>query len=301
MTSNLAMLIVLDGIAYGSLMFLVAVGLSLIFGVLQILNVAHGSFYAIGAYAAASFGLATAATGVSPWLNFPLLLLAAALTGVLLGGLIELLLLRRIYGKEQDLQLLVTFAVFMILEDLQKMVWGVKPYFMGAPLQLLGTVEAMGVTYSVYQLGLLPAVAVLVFLGLRFLLKRTFAGRVLRAVTEDREAAQAMGINSKKVFLLTFIAGGCLAALAGALAAGSSSIVPGLGAQMTIMSFAIAATAGLGQIEGAAIAALMIGLGRSLAVYFAPELDVVIPFAIMFCVLLFKPAGLFSLAATRKV
>lgn len=301
MSFSVILLATLDGLSYGAQIFLVAVGLSLIFGVLRIVNVAHGSFYAIGAYVAATFGMWIAAAGISPWLSYPAMLLAAVGVGVVVGGLLEVTLLRRIYGKEQVLQLLITFAAFMILEDVQKAIWGVTPYFVNTPLSLLGTVNVMGINYSVYQLAVLPLVAVAVLIGLRFVLRYTRIGRIVTAVTEDREASMAMGVDSSKVYLFTFIAGASLAAFGGALASGSTSLVPGMGAGMIILSFAVAATAGLGQIEGAAVAALMIGLGRSIAVYLAPEFDVVMPYLIMFIVLLFKPQGLFSTIQTRKV
>lgn len=295
------LLAALDGLAYGSLIFLVAVGLSLIFGVLGIVNVAHGSFYAIGAYVAAASVLALGTAGLPTWLAFPALLIAAALVGILVGGLVEIALLRRVYGKEEVLQLIVTFAVFMILEDAQKVVFGVQPYFANAPMNWLGTVEVFGIFYTTYQLILMPLVAAAVLLGLRFFLRRTSFGRAIVAVTQDREAATAMGIDAARVYLITFIIGASLAALGGALASATTSLTPGIGAGTLVLSFAVAATAGLGRIEGAAVAALLIGLGRSAAVYFAPEFDVLIPYLIMMLVLLVRPQGLFSTVQTRKV
>ncbi|PZR96807.1 MAG: branched-chain amino acid ABC transporter permease [Stutzerimonas stutzeri] len=301
MPPEMLLLAALDGLAYGSLIFLVAVGLSLIFGVLGIVNVAHGSFYAIGAYVAAAAVLALGAAGLPTWLAFPALLLAAALVGILVGGLVEIALLRRVYGKEEVLQLIVTFAVFMILEDAQKVVFGVQPYFANAPMNWLGTVEVFGIFYTTYQLILMPLVAAAVLLGLRFFLRRTSFGRAIVAVTQDREAATAMGIDAARVYLITFIIGASLAALGGALASATTSLTPGIGAGTLVLSFAVAATAGLGRIEGAAVAALLIGLGRSAAVYFAPEFDVLIPYLIMMLVLLVRPQGLFSTVQTRKV
>lgn len=301
MPPEMLLLAALDGLAYGSLIFLVAVGLSLIFGVLGVLNVAHGSFYAIGAYVAAAGVLAMAGMGLPAWLAFPFFLVAAALVGALLGGAVEALLLRRIYGKEEVLQLLVTFAVFMILEDAQKVVFGVQPYFANTPMNWLGTVEVFGIFYTSYQLILIPAVALAVLVGLRAFLRRTAFGRTIVAVTQDREAATAMGIDATRVYLITFIIGATLAALGGALSSATTSLTPGIGSGMIVLSFAVAATAGLGRIEGAAVAALLIGLGRSVAVYFAPEFDVLIPYLIMVAVLLIKPEGLFTTLQTRKV
>src|SRR3712207_3912453 len=256
----------LDGLSYAALVFMVAVGLNLIFGVLRIVNVAHGSLFAIGAYAAASLSLFFAARGLPPWASYVALVLAAALVGALLGPLIERLLLRRIYGHEEVLQLLVTFALFMVLEDVQKLIWGVQPISQDAPLKALGTVDVpFGddvIPFTAYQLFVLPGVALLTLVGLAWFLRRTLTGRVIVAVTTDKEAATAMGIDATRVMLLTFTFGAALAALGGALASPTTSLVPGVGASTIVLSFAVVATAGLGQIEGAALTSLLIGLGQ---------------------------------------
>lgn len=301
MTGATILLAIFDGVAYAALVFMVAVGLTLIFGVLRILNVAHGSLYAIGAYLTASIGGAIFAMGWSPVLAFPLMLVSAALVGVLLGAPMERLLLRRIYHRPEVLQLLVTFAVFMILEDVQRLVWGNQPYFESSALALLGNVQVFGVYYTVYQLILLPLVAIATLIGLRLFLRRTLTGKLITAVTEDREAAQSIGIDADRVYLLTFVLGAALAGLGGALASPTTSVLPGIGAEMIVLSFAVVATAGLGQIEGAALTALMIGLGRSFAVYLFPELQVLVPYLIMLAVLLVRPEGLFGSPAARKI
>jgi branched-chain amino acid transport system permease protein len=298
-------LALLDGIASAALIFMVAVGLNLVFGVLRVLNVAHGSLFAIGAYAAASIGMFLVSAGLPAWASLPALLLAALLVGVVLGPLIERLVLRRIYGEEPVLQLLVTFALFMILEDAQKLLWGVQPVSFSTPVSLLGTVDVpFGldvIPYNTYQVIVLPAVAVATLAGLALFLRRTLTGRIIVAVTADREAATAMGIDARRVFLLTFTFGAVLAALGGALSAPTASLVPGIGASTIVLSFAVVATAGLGQIEGAALTALLIGIGRSVAVTFAPEFEVVVPYLIMVAVLLVRPQGLFGVVETRRV
>lgn len=301
MHPQLLFLAVFDGLAYAALLFLVAVGLSLVFGVLRILNVAHGSFFAIGAYLAASGGIAIASMGLSPWLAYPAMALAAALVGIVLGGALERLLLARIYGREDVLQLLVTFAAFMILEDVQRLVWGTQPYFQAGPLELLGNVELFGVFYTRYQILLLPAVALAVLVALRLFLRRTLAGRLVLCVAEDREAATSVGVDANRICLLTFVIGTSLAALAGALASATTSVVPGMGAEMIVLSFAVAATAGLGRIEGAAATAVLIGLGRSAAVYVFPELEVLVPYLVMTAVLLVRPDGLFGRRESRRI
>lgn len=301
MNSTLFALAVFDGIAYAAMVFMVAVGLTLIFGVLRVLNVAHGSFYAIGAYLTASAGLFLLAAGAPGWIAFPVMLIAACIVGVVIGGPIERLLLRRIYAKEEALQLLVTFAVFMILEDVQRLIWGASPLWQSSASDMLGVVELFGVQYSRYQLILMPAAAITVMFGLRYFLRYTRTGRLILAVTEDREAATSIGIDADRVYLLTFVIGAALAAFGGAMHSASTSVLPGMGANMIVLSFAVAATAGLGQIEGAIVAALLIGLGRSFAVYLAPELADLMPYLIMLLVLLVRPEGIFGTSKVRKI
>jgi branched-chain amino acid transport system permease protein len=299
MDSTIAVLAVLDGLSYAALVFLVSVGLSLIFGVLRVVNVAHGSLYAYGAYMAATLSLMVAP--VSPWLTFPALLVASVLVGVVIGGLMERFLLRPVYGREEVLQLLITFAVFMIMDNLQRLIWGVQPIFAAEPLRLLPNISVMGVTYTSYQVLLLPLLAAITLVALRYFLRHTLSGAVILAVTEDREAATAIGIDARKVFLVTFMIGASLAALGGALASPTTSLVPGMGTDMIVLSFAVAATAGLGQIEGAAVTALMIGLARAFAIYIQPEFEVLVPYLIMVIVLLVRPMGLFGVSHVRKI
>lgn len=299
MNSTIAILAALDGISYAALVFLVSVGLSLIFGVLRIVNVAHGSLYAYGAYLAATLSLLVAP--ISPWLTFPMLLIAAVAVGVVIGGALERFLLRPVYGQEEVLQLLITFAVFMIMDNLQRIIWGVQPIFASEPVKLLPNVRVLGVSYTSYQVILLPAVAVLTLLGLRYFLRRTLSGAVILAVTEDREAATTIGIDAQRVFLVTFMIGAALAALGGALASPTTSLVPGMGTDMIVLSFAVAATAGLGQIEGTALTALLIGLVRAFVIYLQPEFEVLVPYLLMVLVLLVKPLGLFGTNRVRKI
>lgn len=301
MTTTLALIALLDGISYASLLFLVAVGLTLIFGVLGVLNIAHGSLYAIGAYAAATFGGWLTAQGFNPWLTFPALMAAAIVTGVVVGGLMEKFLLRRIYEKDPTLQLLITFAVFMVLENVQRMVWGVQPYFMSEPLRIMGNIEVFGIRYTAYQILFLPFMAGVTMLGLRYFLRHTLAGAKIVAVTLDREAATSIGIDARKVYFVTFVIGACLAAMGGALATPTTSVLPGMGANMIVLSFAVAATAGLGNIEGALLAALLIGIARSFAIYIMPESEVLMPYLIMVLILLWRPMGLFGTVQARKI
>ena len=300
MNASLFMLAVLDGITQAALLFLVALGLTLIFGVLRILNVAHGSFYAFGGYAAAQFGMLMA-NGNSVPLSLLALLLGAVAMGLLLGALIEFGLVRRILGIDPVMQLLATFAVFMIMEDLQRLIWGATPLSVTHAVDAMGTVQMGPVTYTAYQLVLLPLVAVAVFLALRWSLGRTRFGRQVMAVTHNREVASALGINASRVGLLTFCLGAVLGTLGGALASPTTSLVPGIGGDMMVLSFAVVAVAGLGQITGTAVAALLIGMGKAFAVYLLPELDVLVPYLIMLVVLLWRPQGLFAVPEARRV
>ena len=291
----------MDGVSYAALLFLVAVGLTLIFGVMRIINIAHGSLYAWGGYAAATLGLGILKFGLSPTLALPALFVAALGVGILLGTVLEIGLLRRILDKDPILQLLVTFAAFMVLEDLQRLIWGSQPYFVSEVVNQLGTLSVAGVTYTRYQLLVLPLCAIGVFVGLRGFLGRTALGRQITAVTHHREIATAMGVNASRVSLLTIVIGASLGALGGALASPTTSLVPGIGAEMMVLSFAVVATAGLGQIGGAAIAALMIGVTRSFAIYLLPEVEVLVPYLIMVLMLLVRPQGMFSVAEARRI
>jgi branched-chain amino acid transport system permease protein len=299
MDSTIVILAICDGLSYAALVFLVSVGLSLIFGVLRIVNVAHGSLYAYGAYTAATLSLLV--TPISPWLTFPALLVASVLVGAIVGGFMERFLLRPVYHREEVLQLLITFAVFMIMDNLQRLIWGVQPIFAAEPVKLLPNISVLGVNYTSYQVLVLPLAAVITLFGLRYFLRYTLAGAIIMAVTEDREAATAIGIDAQRVFFVTFIIGASLAALGGALASPTTSLVPGMGTDMIVLSFAVAATAGLGQIEGTAVTALMIGLARAFVIYIQPELEVLVPYLIMMVVLLIRPMGLFGVNNLRKI
>src|SRR5690625_313965 len=294
------LLAILDGVAMASISFLVAVGLSLIFGIMRILSIAHGSFYAIGAYTAAALGMWLGGPEAS-LLTYPILLVAALMVGISLGAVIEHGLLRHIYHKEHSLQILITFGIFMVLEDLQKLVFGVEPYFYDTPLIALGMIEIGGIYYTVYQLFVLPIMAVLVMLALTFFFNRTRKGKIISAVIEDSETAMNMGVNTRKVYFTTFIVGAVLAALGGSLASATTSVVPGIGADAIVLSFAIVASAGLGHFQGAAVTSLLIGLAYSFSVHFFNELSSATPYIVMMVILLIKPYGLFGQAEVKRV
>jgi branched-chain amino acid transport system permease protein len=226
---------------------------------------------------------------------------AAIVVGALLGCLLEVGLLRRVQGKDPILQLLITFGAFLILDDVQLLIWGGSPYTASEVSGRLGTIELFGVTYTAYQLVLIPIVALCAYGLLQYFLRYTRTGRQVVAVTHNAEVATALGIHAKRIRLVTFIVGAILGALGGALSVPTTSLVPGVGADMIVLSFSVVATAGLGQITGALIAALIIGMARSLAVYTFPEFEVVVPYVIMVLVLLIRPYGLFTVAQARKI
>lgn len=300
MSSSLVALALLDGLTQSALLFLVALGLTLIFGVMRILNVAHGSLYAFGGYAATTAG-SYIGSGDSIVGSLLALVIGAVAVGLLLGAIIEIGLVRRILHFDPVMQLLATFAVFMIMEDLQRLIWGTSPVSVTNAVDAMGTLKVGAVTYTAYQLLLLPTIAVLIFVGLRWSLGHTRFGRQIMAVAHNREVASALGINAKRVGLLTFCLGAVLGTLGGALASPTTSLVPGIGGDMMVLSFAVVAVAGLGQITGTAIAALMIGMAKAFSVYLLPEFDVLVPYLIMLAVLLWRPQGLFAVAEARRV
>lgn len=291
---------VIDGLAAAALIFFVAVGLSLVFSVLKILNVAHGSFYSIGAYVAVILGTWMIAKGFSPLLSLPVLFLAALLVAVAMGHIVERSFLRWTYDKPEALQILVTFGLFLILEDLQKLVFGVQPLNQDAAMHLMGTSRIGGIIYLNYQLFLI-ALAAVTLAALVILIRYTRLGKLIVAVVSDREVSQSLGVNTEHVFTAAFTIGIFLAALGGALASPTSSVAPGLGAEAIVLGFAVAAIGGLGQIAGAAVAAILVGLARALAIYSYPELEPVVPYIVMLLVLLFRPYGLFGAVQARRI
>lgn len=301
MNLHLLMLAAVDGLSYASLLFMIALGLTLICGVFGVINVAHGSFYAFGGYSAATVIAWLLPEDASTVVLVLALLGAAVLVGGVLGALLEKGLMRHFQDRDPVLQLLVTFAVFMILENLQRMIWGSTPVNAGALASRMGTIELQGVTFMKYQLLMVPGIALASYLGLQCLLRYSVTGRKLVAVIHHREVASALGINAARMGLMTYALAGALGAVGGALSVPMTTFVPGVAADMVVTSFAVIATAGLGQITGALIASVLIGLARVSAIYTFPELEVVMPYLMMVAVLLVRPSGLFSVAAARRV
>jgi len=289
-----------DGLVFASWLFLVSVGLSLIYGVLKILNIAHGSLFAIGAYTSASLVMAYTQAGLWPPGTLAALLLAAVVAGIVTGPVVERAVLRWTYGREPVMQLLVTFSLFLILEDLTKLVWGVSPYYAYQPYTLLGQVGIAGIEYPAYSF-LLLMVAAFTGLGLWWFVRRTRFGRVVVAVIHDPEISVALGVDLRRVHVTTFTLGAVLAALGGAFTAPMISIVPGIGVEVIVLAFAVVVVGGLGSLEGAAAGALLIGLVRAVAVHLMPVVELFTIYLVMAAVLLIRPLGLFGRAEARRI
>jgi len=298
MSTLLAVLV--DGIIYASWLFIIAAGLTTIYGVMRILNMAHGSLYALGAYTAASLAGAWLRAGYPPLGSYAVLVLSAVLVGVVVGPLIERGLLRFCYGRDEVVLVLVTYALFLILEDTMKLIWGVESWFVSEPYGLLGNVEFGPLSYPVYSAAVVVA-AVAVGLALRWGIYGTRQGKLLVAVIHDREVSAALGINVNRIYLVTFALGTTLAALGGALTAPTVSVVPGMGVEVIVLAFAVVVIGGLGCMPGAAIGSLIVGLVRSGAVHWLPQVELFSIYLVMALVLAFRPRGLFVAVEARKI
>lgn len=296
----LALTILVDGITYASWLFIVALGLTLVFGVLKILNIAHGSFYAVGAYAAASFVAWFTTMKFSPALSIVALLLAAVAVAVIMAPLTERGLLRVFYGRDEVLLVLVTYALFLILEDVTKLVWGANPYYVSEPYAMFGNVTVGNLSWVGYDFVLI-GVAIVCGLVAWWSLNRTRSGKIVLAVIHSPEIASSMGVNISRVYTAAFTAGIFLAALAGALTAPMISVQPGVSVGVIIVSFAVVIIGGLGSIEGAAIGALIVGLARAAAVHTWPPAELFSIYIAMAVVLIFRPEGLFQRTQARKI
>ena len=296
----LPLIILVDGIVYASWLFIVALGLTLVFGVLKILNIAHGSFYAVGAYAAASVVGWLATLGLAPELSPVAMLLAAVAVAAVLAPLTERGVLRFFYGRDEVLLVLVTYALFLILEDVTKLIWGATPWYVSEPYMLFGTVELGMMSYVGYDFVLI-GVALAIGLAVWWGLNRTRTGKIVLAVMHSEEIASSMGVNVSRIYTFAFMFGIFLAALAGALTAPMISVQPGLSVGVIIVSFAVVIIGGLGSIEGAAIGALIVGLARALAVHTWPAAELFSIYVAMAVVLVFRPEGLFQRVQARKI
>ncbi len=298
MTTAVAILV--DGAIYASWLFLVALGLTLTFGVMKILNIAHGNFYAIGAYAAASAVGAYVAAGWEPAGVYLAMAGAAIVAGLILGYVLERGVLRFMYDREEILILLVTYAVFLILDDVMLLIWGAGAYDAYQPDVLLGTTTIATLPYPNYDLSLV-AVAGVVGGGLWWALSRTERGKMLRAVIHDREMSTFLGIDVATVFTVTFSLGAVLGTIGGALTAPIISVQPGIGAQVIVLAFAVVVIGGMGSILGALVGSVAAGFAHAAAVHLFPQGELFVIYALMSLVLVMRPQGLFGQPPPRKI
>jgi branched-subunit amino acid ABC-type transport system permease component len=277
----------LSGLTAAMFLFLIAAGLSLIFGVLRVLNFAHGTFYMLGAYAAYQF---------MQWLGpgpgmFWIAALGAALAIAALGGVVERLLFRHLYGKEELYQLLFTYALVLILSDAAKIVWGTQQKSLSRPPGLTGSLSLFGATIPLYNLFILllgPAIA----LGFWFALQKTRMGRFIRAAALDRETLGALGVNVDALYMWVFVLASFLGGLGGALISPMRAIVPGMDTEVIVEAFVVVVIGGLGSFWGTFLGAIIYGQVLSFGILFFPRFSIFAVFALMAAVLIVRPWGL---------
>lgn len=297
---NILLAILLDAVSYAAWLFLIGIGLTLVFGVLRLLNIAHGGFYALGAYmatyavgAAVSHGLGTASQ----------LFLAAILTvtvGAALGFVIERSVLRRLYGKSDGLVLFATYAIFLIIEDVTKLIWGGQSLYANEPRDAMGQIQIGALSYPTYDAALV-LVAIIFATAIWFVLNSTRVGRCVTAVVFDREISSAMGINVARVMTGTFIVGAMLGTFAGAMNAPKIAVSSGIGVEVIVIAFAVVVIGGLGSIPGAVVGSVIVGLARAITVHLLPEFTLFAVYASMAGVLAIRPYGLFARSEARKI
>jgi branched-chain amino acid transport system permease protein len=292
----------LNGLQFGLMLFLLAAGLTLVFGIMDMVNLAHGSLYMVGAYLAATLAQATG----SFWIALPL---ALALTAAL-GMALEVSLLRRLYERDHLSQVLATFALILIANDLVHMIWGPQSLLFDAPKALAGTIEIIpGAPYPAFR-AFIIAVGLAVAAALYWLIVRTRVGALVRAGASNREMALALGVNVKRLFTLVFGLGAALCALAGAMLGPLLAVEIGMGENILILAFVVVVIGGIGSIRGALVGALVVGMvdtiGRAflpaalrgflpnnIADALGPTLAAMAVYILMAAVLYWKPTGLF--------
>jgi branched-chain amino acid transport system permease protein len=283
-----------NALLYASVLFLIAGGLSLIYGVMRIVNLAHGNLFAIGAFATASAVGQWFAGSTSGWLF--LLLPTGAILAALIGAVLEPTLLRPFYKRPEEYQLLVTFGLLMILEDVMRFVWGPYPVSASVLFEKLGSLHVGEFVYPRYNLVVI-AVGGVAALFLWAFIYRTKFGVVLRATSQDMRRASALGVNVNLVFVEAFTIGCFMAGLAGAVIVPSQSAVLGMGVDALVLSFIVVVIGGLGSLEGALVGALIVGVIREIGISVFPEIELAVLYLIAAGVLFIRPAGLFGRTA----
>jgi len=270
-----------------SSLFLASAGVTLIFGAMRVINLAHGSFYMFGAFIMAS--LVGFATSSRFWWAIPL----AALGVAALGALVEAGVIRRIYGKEHLTQLLATFALVLIFADVTLWIWGSELRAVPVPLSFLAGIDIFGTTVPKYNIVIIGT-AVAVGIGLWLLLRFTLLGWKIRAAVDDPESVEATGINLRRLFTAVFALGALLAGLGGAVVSPQIAVSPGIDQSIIVFAFIVTVIGGLGSVAGAAVGALLIGVAETVGTHFAPEWASVFPYLAMIIVLALRPWGLFG-------
>jgi branched-chain amino acid transport system permease protein len=288
----------LNALFYAAVLFLIAAGLSLIYGVMRIVNLAHGSFYALGAYVSAwavggAFGAAV--FGQVGLAGLFLLLPIGAFAIAALGAVVEPTLLRPLYRRPEEYVLLITFGLLMILEDMMKLLFGGTPLTAGAIMDTMGSFRVGGLIYPRYNI-LVVAVGVLAAIGLWWFIYRTRFGVILRATSQDRRMAAALGINVGRVYIQAFAIGCFMAGLGGAVVVPAQAAVLGMGIEALVLAFVVVVIGGLGSLEGALVGALIVAILRTLAIQFYAELELAVLYLIAAAVLVVRPTGLFGRA-----
>jgi branched-chain amino acid transport system permease protein len=287
---------ILNSLFYASVLFLIAAGLSLIFGVMNIVNLAHGSLYALGAYITAWLvGRAIAAGVGAASIGLFLLVPVGALGVALVGAAIEPTLLRPFYRRAEEYQLLVTFGLLLILEDVIRILWGGLPLSADTLMDALPVVRVLGSLYPAYNLVVI-GVGVVAALGLWAFVYRTRFGVLLRATSQDRRMATALGLDVRRVYVLAFALGCFLAGLGGAVIVPSQAAVLGMGIDALVLAFVVVVVGGLGSLKGALVGALIVSFVRTAGIQFFPELELALLYLIAGAVLLVRPTGLFGTA-----
>ena len=284
---SLILIQVMSGLSVGMFLFLVSVGMSLIFGVTRIVNLAHGSFYMVGAY------LMVTLVEVLPerWWAFWLALFLAPLGVAVLGGLVEMGLLRRIYHRDPLMQLILTFGLILVIGTLVLLLWGPDNKSVQRPESLAGSVTLFGQLFPSYYmlvLGLAPLVAI----GMWLVFYRTRWGMLIRAATVDREMLGALGVNVAALYTQVFVFGSWLAGLGGALAAPTVAVALGMDSDVLTNAFVVVVIGGLGSFAGSFISAVLVGLLQSFGILIFPAISIVLLFALMAIVLIVRPWGL---------
>lgn len=288
MESSFYLVQLLNAVQYGFLLFLVASGLTLLFGIMGIINLAHGSFYMIGAY------LAYWLTGVtgSLWLG----ILLGLPISLAVGYLVERFAISFLYKRDHLYQVLLTFALILVFNELQQILWGADVHGVPIPALFAGSIPLTeNQSYPIYRL-FISAACIAVAGGMYLVIQKTRLGMMIRAGASNREMVQALGINVSRLFAIVFSIGVALAAFAGMLAAPVDSVYPGMGENVLIISFVVVVIGGTGSIKGAFVGAMLIGLVSTFGKVFLPEAASIMAYALMAVILLWKPQGLFGRA-----